>query len=223
MLRLKVFGSANIGLYFKSTNKFFIYHANIIQKKINLVHEELKVTPVPVYLVDTLITSPFIVANKNGVIVTSLFEPYALDDLANKLKELDVNFAVVDVKYTALGNIIVANDRGAISSPILPKSIRKIVSDVLDVEVVSSTIGRFSYVGSLAAVNNKFGISSPSIKEDEKQLIEDVLKIKLYESTVNNGVELVSLGIVLNDNGIVVGEDSSGKELMLLSAVFESL
>jgi len=222
MLRLKVFGSSNIGLYFKGTNNFFIYHSNIIRRKVDSVRKELDASPIPVYLVDTLILSPFIIANSKGVVVSNLFESYAMNELRRSLKELDVNFKVVESKYTALGNVVLVNDKGAVSSPILSKNLREAISDILDVEVATSTLGRFSYIGSLAVVNNRYGIVSSSIKEDEKSLIEEVLDVKLYTGTVNSGVELISSGLVVNDHGVVIGEDSSGKELMQISTVFEA-
>jgi len=222
MLRLKIFGSANIGLYIKSTNSFFLHHSNIIKRKINAIKEELKVEAIPVYLVETLILSPFVVANNNGVVIPDIFERHAMEELSRLLKAIDINLTVVESKYTALGNVILTNDKGAIASPVVSHKVRKAVSDTLNVEVASTTIGRCSYVGSLAVVNNRFGIISPSVKEDERELIEDVLGIKVYEGTVNGGIELPSIGLVVNDYGAVVGEDSSGKELMLISTVFES-
>jgi translation initiation factor 6 len=193
-----------------------------MKRKVKAIEKELKASPIPVYLVETLITSPFIIANSNGVVIPNIFEKYALDALSKSLMEIDINLGVVESKYTALGNIVLANDHGAIVSPVVSHKIRKTISDVLDVEVASTTIGRCSYVGSLAAVNNKYGIVSPSIKEDEKSLIEDILDIKIYSGTVNGGIELPSIGLIVNDNGIVVGEDSDGRELMLISTVFES-
>jgi len=192
-----------------------------MRRKVKAIENELKVSPIPVYLVETLITSPFIIANSNGVIIPDIFERYALEVLSENMKELGVNLEIVESKYTALGNIVLANDQGAVVSPIVSHKIRKTISDILDVEVASTTIGRCSYVGSLAAVNNKYGIASPSIKDDEKNLIEDILDIKIYNGTVNGGIELPSIGLIVNDKGIIVGEDSDGKELMLISAVFE--
>ena len=137
------------------------------------------------------------------------------------LKDIDINIGVLDSKYTSLGNLVLANDKGAVVSPILPISSRKQISDLLDVEVVSTTIGRFSYIGSLATSNNNGVLTSPVIKDDEKIIIEDVLKAPLYTGTINGGVEFISSGVVVNDNGIVVGSATTGRELMMISQAFE--
>ncbi len=136
-------------------------------------------------------------------------------------KELDVNLAVLDSKYNALGNIIVANDNGALVSPLIPYRLKKIISDVLDVETSTITIGRFSYIGSLIVANNDKGLVAPVVKEDERLLIEDILNIKVNEGTVNGGTEFIKLGLVVNDFGVVVGEDTTGAELMNISMTFE--
>ncbi len=221
MLRLKIFGSSNIGLYIAASNRFFLYHSHVPQKKVLEISRELDVEGIPIPLVDTAITTPFLICNSNGIVIPNLFEEHAYQELKERVDELGISLALVDHKYNALGNTVVANDRGAVVSPVIPLNIKRLLSDVLDVEVSTSTIGRFSYTGSLISVNNKVGVVAPVIRDDEKSLIEDVLKVKLYEGTVNGGVEFIKLGLVVNDYGVVVGEDSQGPELMNISTVFE--
>ncbi len=221
MLRIKIFGSSNIGLYLYATNKYLLYHSAVPSKKIDLVVEELEVPSIKLHLTDTLLTAPFIVGNSNGLLVPDVFEDFALEQLKRDVNDLDINLAVVSSKYNALGNIIVANDNGALISPIIPYRLKKLISDVLDVEVSTITVGRFSYIGSLVVVNNRSGLVAPVVKEDEKEILEDVLNVNLQEGTVNGGAEFIKLGLVVNDYGVVVGEDTSGAELMNISTVFE--
>ncbi len=221
MLRIKIFGSSNIGLYLYATNKYLLYHSAVPSKKIDLVVEELEVPSIKLHLTDTLLTAPFIVGNSNGLLVPDVFEDFALEQLKRDVNDLDINLAVVSSKYNALGNIIVANDNGALISPIIPYRLKKLISDVLDVEVSTITVGRFSYIGSLVVVNNRSGLVAPVVKEYEKEILEDVLNVNLQEGTVNGGAEFIKLGLVVNDYGVVVGEDTSGAELMNISTVFE--
>ncbi len=221
MLRLKIFGSSNIGLYIYATNKYLLYHSAIPEKKVRQIVEELDVPAVKLHLTETLITAPFIVGNSNGLLIPDIFEDYALEQLKRDVKKLDINLAIVSSKYNALGNIIIANDNGGLISPIIPFSLKKIISDVLDVEISTVTVGRFSYIGSLVVVNNSNGLVSPVIKDDEKLIIEDILGVNLYEGTVNGGAEFIKLGLVVNDYGVVVGEETSGAELMNISSIFE--
>ncbi len=223
MLRLKVFGSPNIGLYLAATNRYFLYHSQIPRHKVEMISKELDVEGIQIPLIDTVITSPFLVCNSNGGVVPDLFEEYAYRALREALEARGVSLGVVDHKYNALGNTIVANDKGAVVSPVIPLHIKRLISDVLDVEVSTSTVGRFSYTGSLVVVNNRAGLVAPVIHEDEKLLLEDVLGVKLYEGTVNGGVEFIKLGLVVNDYGVLVGDSSQGPELMNISTIFEGV
>jgi translation initiation factor 6 len=218
--RIKIFGGDHVGLYIKATNSYLLYHSSIPKKKISILEEELGVPAIPVYLINTLITSPFIAGNRNGIVLPHLFEDYAREELVRKLKELDINIGILEHRYTSLGNLVLANDKGAIVSPVLPISSRKIIAETLDIEVVTATIGRFSYVGSLAVSNNNGVLVAPVLKDDEAKIIEDVLKVSTYTGTINGGVEFISSGVVANDRGVVVGTATTGRELMVISQAF---
>lgn len=220
-MKIKVFGGDHIGLYIKASNSYILYHSSVPERKVSLLEKELNASTIPVYLVNVLITSPFIAGNKNGIIIPYLFEEYAKEELVKMMKKIDINVGILKNKYTSLGNLILANDKGAVVSPILSIASRKIISDVLDVEIVPATIGRFSYVGSLAVSNSHGALIAPMIREDEKMVIKDILKTSLYTGTINGGVEFISSGIVVNDNGVVVGTATTGKELMTISQAFE--
>lgn len=221
MIRLKIFGGDHLGLYVKATNKYFLYHSLIPQHRINILKEALKVEAIPVDLTNSLIMSPFIACNSFGIIIPELIDSNVIEYLTRVSNDVGIHLSKIGFKYNSFGNLILANDRGAIISPILPTYLRKIIADTLDVEVVASTIGRFSYVGSLGISNNKGALISPYIKSDEKELIEDILKVKVYTGTINNGVEFISSGIIVNDYGLVVGPSTTGSELMLLSQAFK--
>lgn len=221
MIRIKIFGGDYIGLYAKASNSYILYHSAIPKRKVAILEEELDASPHPVHLINTLIISPFIAGNRNGVVIPYLFEEYAKDELIKSLKSIDINIGVLKSKYTSLGNLILANDMGAVVSPIIPISSRKTISDILDVEVVPGTIGRFSYTGSLSISNSHGILVAPIIRDDEKMIIEDTLKTPLYTGTINGGVEFISSGIVVNDNGVVVGSATTGRELMTISQAFE--
>ncbi len=221
LVKIKVFGGDNVGLYIKATNKFFLYHSNLDKHKIEMVRDVLGVEGIPVKLVSSLILSPFVACNSNGVVIPRLWEDYAIDSLVDSLKELGVNYSVVDFKFNTFGNLVLANDVGAVVSPLVAPSIRRVIADTLDVEVVSTTIGRFSYIGSLGVANNKGGVFSSVIKDDESSLIGDVLNISVYNGSINGGVEFIASGLVANDRGALVGTSTTGRELMVISQALE--
>ncbi|MEM0056962.1 MAG: translation initiation factor IF-6 [Candidatus Geothermarchaeota archaeon] len=220
MIRLKIFGKSNIGLYLRATNSFVIYHSSIPSEKVALIENELKVTPVPVNLVNARIVSPFIAGNKSGAVISHILEETAKEELVKELKKIGVNVSILKDKYTSLGNLVLANDKGAIVSPVVSARSRRVIADTLDVEVAVTTIGYLSYIGSLAVANSSGAIISPLVKDEEKEVIEQVLKVNVVTGTVNKGSDAVALGIVVNDKGIVVSYSMTAKELLLLSQAF---
>lgn len=221
LMKIKVFGGDNVGLYIKATNNFFLYHSNLDKKKVRAAANVFGVEGIPVKLVSSLILSPFVVCNSNGVVIPRIWEDYAVETLVSQLKEMDINYSVVDFRFNTFGNLVLANDSGAVVSPLIAPSIRRIIADTLDVEVASTTIGRFSYIGSLGVANNKGGVFSSVIKEDESRLIRDVLNISVFNGSINGGVEFISSGLVANDIGALVGTSTTGKELMIITQALE--
>jgi len=218
--RLKILGSVNIGLYAKANNNFLIYYSGITSRKVKTLINGLGVEPIPIKPLNTRVISPFIALNSRGLIISRYLDLDLKDNIKNAIKDKDLELVELDTKYTALGNLVIINDHAALTSPILPSRVRKEIADKLDVEVSSVTIGRFSYIGSLMVVNNIGGLVAPVIKEDELNFIRSLFKIDILTGTVNNGIYFVSSGIILNDKAIYVGENTVGRELLLISQAF---
>ena len=220
IVRISLLGSVNIGLYVKATSHYFIYHSDILARKVKVLRNMLGVEGIPIKPLNTRVVSPFIAGNKYGVIISRYVDSDLLYNVKESMEKNGLKVVVLDTKYTALGNLTVFNDKYALVSPIIPIEVRRVIADELDVEVAACTIGRASYIGSLLVVNNKGGLVSPSIREDEHIFIESFLKINVFSGTINSGVPFISSGLVVNDNGIVVGEDTVGRELFVLTQAF---
>lgn len=220
IVRISLLGSVNIGLYVKATNHYFIYHSDIVKRKVRVLKETLSAEAIPIKPLNTRVISPFIAGNKNGVVISRYVDSDFLHNIKESLEGSGLKVVVLNTKYTALGNLTVFNDHSAVVSPIIPIEVRKVIADELDVEVAACTIGRASYIGSLLVVNNGGGLTSPTIREDEHQFIESFLKINVLSGTINSGTPFISSGLIVNDNGMVVGEDTVGRELFVLSQAF---
>ena len=131
------------------------------------------------------------------------------------------NVKRIESKKTALGNLILANDKGAIVGGNLMKEIKiiKKIRDSLDVELVSGQIAGLPYVGSLAVATNKGVLAHPMLKYEEKQLLEDVLKTKVDVGTINGGIPFVNSGILANDKGVIIGSFTTGPEIIMISNI----
>ena len=155
-----------------------------------------------------------VVMNSRGFVVPKTITDAELATLEQRSKVL-----VVDDRPSALGNLIVANDRGAIISDLISEDAASQISDFLGVEHIRMSIGRYRTIGSLFAVSNGAGIASPLVDEKTLAQVSSALQIKLIPTTVNDGERLVKLGVLLNDTAIVVGKSTNGVELMSLQAL----
>ncbi len=131
---------------------------------------------------------------------------------------MGITNCILETKETAVGNLILSNDKGAILSPILSDE-KEVIEDALGVETVVSTIGNHNYVGSVARANNTGCLVHKEAKEDDITLIKDLLKVDLRMTTLNRGVSYIGACIAVNDKGAIVGESTTGIEISYIEDI----
>jgi translation initiation factor 6 len=214
ILLADIFGSPNIGVYSFCNEKLLILPSGIPQRKVQRFRDALGVQACVTSIGGSSLLGIFVTANSNGIILPHVASEY---EIARMRSATDVRIEVLEEKWTAFGNLILANDNGAIVHPDLPPSLRRAVRDVLEVEVAPGRIGGLPYVGSLAVATNAGVIANPAILESEKATIKDVLRVEVQPSTINGGVPFVKSGLLANTRGAVAGPLTRGPELMELT------
>jgi translation initiation factor 6 len=164
-------------------------------------------------IVDTVANNPLV--DDNGV----LLSPLALEDEVRLFKSLGLNVGVLNTKYTAISNLILANNRTALVSPLLEPQLRKVVADVLGVEVIVDTVANNPLVGALAVLNSRGLLVAPEATEEDIKKLSEYFKVKVDVGTVNKGKSFLRGGIVVNDHGALVGDETAGPELMRITQV----
>lgn len=209
------FGTAEVGLFSVPTEELCLVPPQLKPRQRRLIEEVLEVRVVPTTIAGSMLLSPLAAGNSNGL----LFSNLVLEEELEAVKRLagDVNIAVVEGKYTAIGNLVLANDRAALVSDILPRRVVKQIQDVLGVEAVAGRIAGRSYVGSLAVITNIGGLLFVESSEEEEKKLSQLFKVDLIPGTVNNGVKFVRSGIIANSRGAIVGSMTTGPELMTIS------
>jgi len=166
---------------------------------------------------NTRLLGALMVMNNRGILLPTTAY---LDEYDFLKKETGLEVEVLDSKYTALGNVICANDKGAIVSPWLSKSDCETIEQVLGVEVVQKRISGLSQVGALMVANNSGAVIHPETNEEDMKMFANVLGVKIEHATINNGVPFVSSGILANNKSVVVGTLTTGPEIMMLTRAF---
>ncbi|PVX24338.1 MAG: translation initiation factor IF-6 [Candidatus Bathyarchaeum sp.] len=213
-----VFGNASIGVYSLVNDRIAIVPPQVPETKRKKVEEWLKVKVVATTVGKTLINGALACSNSNGVILP----PFAEEDEVKAIKSaVDIKVTVMNTKKTAYGNMVLANDKGAVADPRLERGVVDEIADTLDVEVVQGDVAGLTYVGSLATATNKGVLAHPLLKEEERKVLNDVLKVPVDVGTVNCGVPYVATGLIANSYGAVAGFLTTGPEMFIIGQALD--
>jgi len=213
-----LFGSASIGVYSLATDRMVIVPLQVPKTKAQKLEEWLRAKVVSTTIGESVLIGALACANSNGIVLPH----FTLEKEIKAIKSaLDVNVIVMDTKKTAYGNLILANDYGAVVDPRLRKGDVAKIEDALGVEVVSGEIAGLPYVGSLATATNKGVLAHPLLKEEEQKILEDVLKVHVDVGTVNCGIPYVATGLMGNKWGAVAGFMTTGPEMFIIGQALD--
>ena len=213
-----IFGDPNVGIFSFANEDIAILPAGISDKKLESYEEALGIKVCSIGIADSRLVGVYTSGNSNSILL-----PYIATEVeVSKLRSTGQRVAVLQEKRTALGNIILCNDYGALIDPRLKPKTVSAIEKALKVPVQTGTIGGLPQVGSLAIASNKGVLANPVMYESEKKHISEALKVPVSVGTINSGVPYPKAGIVVNSRGAVVGSRTLGTELLTVSNVFQT-
>ncbi|MGB9135437.1 MAG: translation initiation factor IF-6 [Candidatus Bathyarchaeia archaeon] len=216
---LSLFGCASIGVYSLATEKMAILPLQTPETKVCKIEDWLGVKVAKTTIGGSLVVGALVCANSNGVILPHSVREEELETIMTASE--DANVTVMETRRTAYGNMVLANDHGAIVDPRLnPTTIEKI-SDTLGVEVVAGEIAGLPYVGSLALATNRGVLAHPMIKEEEQRLLKEVLKAPVDVGSINCGIPYVATGLIGNSSNVVAGFMTTGPEMFIIGQALD--
>jgi len=217
IIKYDVYRQPNIGVFINVNDTIGLVPMGFAETKANKLAEYLDIEIFHTAIANTRLIGTLSVMNNKGILLPST----AYQDEYNYLKnETDLEVGVLDTKFNALGNVICANDKGAVVSPALSKEDCKIISDVMDVEVLQKKIAGSHLSGVSVKANNTGGVIHPEAEEKDIKIIEDLLSVNIEQTSINGGVPYVTSGILANNHCIIVGSMTSGSEIMNLTRAF---
>jgi len=208
-----IVGSVSIGVYSLVTDKILIVPKLVPLKKAERLGEWLKVKLIHTAVGGSVLVGALVCANSNGILLPN----FVREEELQVIKFLfEGNITVMETKKTAYGNIVLANDYGAIVDPRLKELEIKQISETLGVEAVPGEIAGLPYVGSLAVATNKGVLAHPLLKDVERKLLDDVLKVPVDVGTINCGIPYVGTGLISNRYTAVAGSLTTGPEMFII-------
>jgi len=211
---IDIYRSPNIGVFLKGNEKVLLVPKGLAQTKSEKLCADLQVSAVPASIGESRLLGPLVSMNSNGMLVSRLAEDAEVHELK---AATGMNVSRLESKLTAVGNLVVANDRCALVSPILDHAALSQVRDVLGTQVERMPIGEYYQVGSFVVATNSGAAVYPGLDENEVKRIGSLLGVDAYPTSVNSGVPFVASGLVANSRNAIAGSQTTGPELVFIT------
>jgi len=196
-------GNTNTGFYITTSNKQSIIPPGFDNQKI--LGENVCET----FIARTRLVGLFTAGNSNCILIPNNITQRERENL----EQSEIDFKEIKTQETALGNQILANDKGAIISKNLEKH-KENISDALKVPVKVGEVAGIKNVGSAATTNNRGSIIHREASEKEAEKLKNTLKLENIDiGTINTGSPFIGSGAAANNTTVLLGEDSTGPEI----------
>jgi len=209
-----IYRSPNIGVYLKANDRFILVPKGLAETKSDKLSSSLEVTAVPASVAESRLLGPLVSMNNNGILVSRLAESTEVSEIA---RATGLNVARLNSKFTAVGNLVAANDRFAVVSPLLDSIAISQVKDVLGTEAEAMPIGEYTQVGSLIVATDRGAAVYPGLGDTDVDRIGRLYGVEAAPTSVNRGVPYVASGVVANSKNAVVGSQTTGPELVFIT------
>jgi translation initiation factor 6 len=215
-----IVGSASIGVYSLATENLVVIPTMVPREKAEEFATWLRVKLVYTQISGSVLAGALACANANGMLLPNSIHD---EELKTIKAVFEGNICIMETKKNAYGNLVLANDKGAVVDPRLKTAEIKQISETLGVEVVPSEIAGLPYVGSLAVATNKGLLAHPLLTEEEKKTLESVFKVPVDVGTINCGIPYVGTGLIANSYAAVAGSMTTGPEMFIIEHALDTL
>jgi translation initiation factor 6 len=208
-----IVGSASIGVYSLANDRFVVIPKMVPLKKAERTAEWLKVKLVHTSISGSVLAGALACTNSNGILLPNSVRE---EELTAIKASFEGNITVMETKKTAYGNLVLANDNGAVVDPRFKEPEIRQIAETLGVDAVPSEIAGLPYVGSLAVATNKGVLAHPLLKDEEKKVLESVFNVPVDVGTINCGIPYVGTGLIGNMHAAVAGSLTTGPEMFII-------
>ncbi|MGM0591784.1 MAG: translation initiation factor IF-6 [Halobacteriota archaeon] len=210
MLRASFVGSSYVGVFARTTNDVLVVRPDAEDALVDEMADELGVPAVQTTVGGSSTVGALVMGNENGILVSSRATDREKEAIA---EAADRPVFELPGRINAAGNVVLANDYGALAHPDFDSDTIDAIRDALGVPVEQGDLADVRTVGTAAVANNRGVLCHPKSREPELEALEALLNVPADIGTINYGGPLVGSGVVANDTGYVVGEDTTGPEL----------
>jgi len=213
-----IVGSASIGVYSLANESIVVIPRMVPKEKAQEFADWLKVKLIYTSISGSVLAGALACANSNGMLLPNSVRE---EELTQIKSAFEGNITIMETKKTAYGNLVLANDKGAVVDPRFKQNEIKQISETLGVEAVPTEIAGLPYVGALAVATNKGLLAHPLLKDEERKILENVFKVPVDVGTVNCGIPYVGTGLLANSHAAVAGSMTTGPEMFIIGSALD--
>lgn len=223
VLQTEFFGDPNIGLFAKACDKVCVLGRHISERKAEEIKKIVRVDTFIASITNSEIVGIFCAMNSNGIVLPKIARQDEIKNFKKIMSNHGISVGVVKSKFTALGNLILCNDNGAMLSKLLSPKDKKTIEDFLDVETDYSTVAGLDSIGSCGIATNSGCVLHRDSTEEELNKFQDMLHVDTDIGTANFGSPFVGSCAVANTKGVIVGEKTTGPEVARIMETLQLL
>ncbi|MGC8663060.1 MAG: translation initiation factor IF-6 [Thermoplasmata archaeon] len=209
LLKGRIHNSPYIGVFSASNDDIAIVPMDIAKEEEESIKKCMNVEIHKTLLGGSPLIGSLMVINSHGAVITDFAD---IDDVSFLKNSYNILF--VNDKINAVGNDILAGEKAAIVHPGFDKETIKLISDVLDIEVIKMELGGISTVGSSALLTKKVLLVNPQVNEDEMEKLKEIFKVPVYVVTANFGSLYIGASMIANSKGAYIGDISTTVEVL---------
>lgn len=210
-------GDPNIGLYAKASDDIALIGLEAPRKFVLKLKKTLKVDTIRFSIGGSSLIGVFTVFSRkhNKFFVSGI----ATDSELDVLRSQGVNFDVLNVSLTALGNNLLLGNGYIMANPNYSLSDIRTINKITGLNVRRSGIAGFNVPGSVAVINSSKAAITASATLDDIKSFKKVFHITPELATVTQGTGFLSSAIIYNTQGLVISNSCFGIELARLEKI----
>lgn len=194
-------GDINIGLYATLTSSYAL-----VPREFDV---EIEVETVESRIAGTKLIGLFTAGNENCLLVPDSVNERELE----KLDQSPINYHVLESRENALGNLVLANDKGAVISQKISGK-KEEIENALEVPAKVASIAGVDNPGACGVANSEGAILHRDASEKDAEKVKNALELeKIDIGTVNKGSPYIGSGLLSNNSTVLIGSDTTGPEL----------
>ena len=158
IFKYDLYGGPNVGIYAQANNEHVFLPRGFAKTKAEHIEKYLGAVAEYVAVANTRLIGTMMVMNNKGALLPNICTGEEIEFFKEKS---GLNVGVLSTKYTALGNMICVNDKGAALSPLIGKDDAQIISDVMGVEIIHKKIAGYHQTGAVLSATSQGGSAAP--------------------------------------------------------------